>query len=84
LIEVKTLSGTILVADDDADIRDILRDTLNTLGARVVTAEDGRECLDRITQDVPDVLLLDIEMPIKSGLQVCRSYSSAAMKRLSS
>jgi two-component system, NtrC family, response regulator AtoC len=70
LIEVKTLSGTILVADDDADIRDILRDTLNTVGARIVTAEDGRECLDRITQDVPDVLLLDIEMPIKSGLQV--------------
>ena len=67
---MKTLSGTIVVADDDADIRDILRDTLNTLGARVVTAEDGRECLDRIAQDAPDVLLLDIEMPIKSGLQV--------------
>jgi two-component system, NtrC family, response regulator AtoC len=67
---MKTLSGTILVADDDADIRDILRDTLNTLGARVVTAEDGRECLDRVAQDAPDVLLLDIEMPIKSGLQV--------------
>ena len=69
-LHMKTLSGTILIADDDADIRDILRDTLNTLGARVVTAEDGRECLDRIAQDAPDVLLLDIEMPIKSGLQV--------------
>jgi two-component system, NtrC family, response regulator AtoC len=67
---MKSLSRTILVADDDADIRDILRDTLNTLGARVVTAEDGRECLDRIAQYAPDVLLLDIEMPIKSGLQV--------------
>ena len=67
---MKTLSGTILIADDDADIRDILRDTLNTLGARVFTAEGGRECLDRIAQDVPDVLLLDIEMPTKSGLQV--------------
>jgi two-component system, NtrC family, response regulator AtoC len=67
---MRILSGTIVVADDDADIRDILRDTLNTLGARVVTAEDGRECLDRIAQDAPDVLLLDIEMPIKSGLQV--------------
>ncbi|HET7393409.1 MAG TPA: sigma-54 dependent transcriptional regulator [Candidatus Binatia bacterium] len=67
---MKTLSGTILIADDDADIRDILRDTLNTLGARVFTAEGGRECLDRIAQDAPDVLLLDIEMPTKSGLQV--------------
>jgi two-component system, NtrC family, response regulator AtoC len=67
---MKSLSRTILVADDDADIRDILRDTLNALGARIVTAEDGRECLYRIAQDAPDVLLLDIEMPIKSGLQV--------------
>jgi DNA-binding NtrC family response regulator len=67
---MKTLSGTILVADDDADIRDILKDTLNSLGARIVTAVDGQDCLDRVEADAPDVLLLDIEMPVKSGLQV--------------
>lgn len=67
---MKTLSGTILVADDDADIREILRDTLNSLGARIVTAVDGQDCLDRVEADVPDVVLLDIEMPVKSGLQV--------------
>jgi len=67
---MKTLSGTILVADDDADIRDILKDTLNSLGARIVTAVDGQDCLDRVYADAPDVLLLDIEMPVKSGLQV--------------
>ncbi|MEX0803670.1 MAG: sigma-54 dependent transcriptional regulator [Candidatus Binatia bacterium] len=69
---MKTLSGTILVADDDADIREILRDTLSSLGARIVTAVDGRDCLDRVEADAPDVLLLDIEMPVKSGLQVLR------------
>jgi two-component system, NtrC family, response regulator AtoC len=67
---MKILSGTILVADDDADIREILRDTLNSLGARIVTAVDGQDCLDRVEADVPDVVLLDIEMPVKSGLQV--------------
>ena len=67
---MKTLSGTILVADDDGDIREILKDTLNSLGARIVTAADGQECLDRVEADAPDVVLLDIEMPVKSGLQV--------------
>jgi DNA-binding NtrC family response regulator len=67
---MKTLSGTILVADDDSDIRDILKDTLSSLGARIVTAVDGQDCLDRVEADAPDVLLLDIEMPVKSGLQV--------------
>src|SRR5918995_6333245 len=67
---MKTLSGTILVADDDADIREILRDTVNSLGARIITAVDGQDCLDRVEADAPDVLLLDIEMPVKSGLQV--------------
>ena len=69
---MKTLTGTILVADDDADIRDILKDTLNSLGARIVTAVDGQKCLDRVEADAPDVVLLDIEMPVKSGLQVLR------------
>jgi two-component system, NtrC family, response regulator AtoC len=67
---MKTLSGTILVADDDADIRDILKDTLNSLGARIITAANGQECLDRVEVDAPDLILLDIEMPIKNGLQV--------------
>jgi DNA-binding NtrC family response regulator len=69
---MKTLSGTILVADDDTDIRDILKDTLNSLGARIITAANGQECLDRLEADAPDLILLDIEMPIKNGLQVLK------------
>jgi DNA-binding NtrC family response regulator len=69
---MKTLQGTILVADDDPDIRDILKDTLMSLGARVMTACDGRECLDAIDREGPALVLLDIEMPIKSGLDVLK------------
>ena len=67
-----SINGTILVADDDPDIRDILKDTLNSLGARVVTAANGQECLDRAETDAPDLILLDIEMPIKNGLEVLK------------
>ena len=81
---MKTLSGTILVADDDADIRDILNDTLNSLGARVVTAANGQECLDRVEAEAPDVILLDIEMPVKSGLQVLKELRQEGAKRPSS
>jgi len=69
---MKALSGIILVADDDPDIREILRDTLNSLGARTITAANGQECLDRAEADAPDLILLDIEMPIKNGLEVLK------------
>ena len=65
-----TLSGTILVADDDVDIRDILKDSLANLGARIIIAANGQECLSRIETDAPDLILLDIEMPIRNGLQI--------------
>jgi DNA-binding NtrC family response regulator len=69
---MKTLSGTILVVDDDADIRDILGDTLNSLGARVITASNGQEGLERVNKESPELILLDIEMPVKNGLDVLR------------
>jgi DNA-binding NtrC family response regulator len=69
---MKTLGGTVLVADDDADIREILKDTLNSLGARVVVAANGRECLDRAEADAPDLILLDIEMPVMNGVEVLK------------
>jgi DNA-binding NtrC family response regulator len=80
---VKTLSGTILVADDDPDIRDILQDTLESLGAKIVTATNGQECLDRFNHIGPDLVLLDIEMPVKNGLDVLKDlrqrHSDAAV-----
>ena len=69
---MKPLYGTILIADDDVDIRDILQDTLTSLGARVITAPNGQECLSRAEADVPDLILLDIEMPIRNGLEVLK------------
>ena len=68
----RTLSRSILVADDDADIRDILSETMNSLGSRVITAANGQECLDKVDKEAPEVVLLDIEMPVKNGLEVLK------------
>jgi two-component system, NtrC family, response regulator AtoC len=77
---MKPLTGTILIADDDPDIRDILKDTLNSLGGRVVTAANGHECLDKVDREAPELLLLDIEMPVKSGLQVLQELRQHGSK----
>jgi two-component system, NtrC family, response regulator AtoC len=69
---MKNLSGTILIADDDPDIRDILKDMLASLGATAISATNGQECLDSVETDVPDLILLDIEMPVKHGLDVLK------------
>ena len=69
---MRNLSGTILIADDDPDIRDILNDMLASLGATAITATNGQECLDRVEADIPDLIVLDIEMPVKHGLDVLK------------
>lgn len=61
-----------LVADDDPDIRDILKDTLSSLGARVTIACNGRECVEKMEAECPELVLLDIEMPAKNGLDVLK------------
>ncbi len=66
-------SGAILVVDDDPDIREILRDSLMALSPRVLTASSGEECLDVIEQQRPLMVLLDIELPGKSGLEVLKN-----------
>jgi two-component system response regulator AtoC len=66
----RAVSGTILVVDDDPDIRDILKDSLNSLGSRVSTASNGQECLEMLDKEGPELVLLDIEMPDKNGLDV--------------
>lgn len=62
----------ILVADDDAHIRDIVRFALTNAGFSVVEAADGAEALQAIQRDLPDLIILDIGMPEMDGLAVCR------------
>ncbi len=60
----------VLVVDDDPDICDVLERFLSALGCRVETATDGEEALEALLREPPDLLLLDLELPGLSGLEL--------------
>ena len=62
------MGGDILVVEDEADIRAFLRDLLTIMGYRVTTADNGRQALDLLADWRPDLVMLDILMPVMSGL----------------
>ena len=62
----------ILVADDDAQIRDVVRIALTQAGFAVAEAADGRAALEMAHSLIPDLIVLDIGMPEMDGLAVCR------------
>lgn len=66
-----TKPATILVADDDAAIRQVIATLLELEGYQVVQAENGAECLRMAYDYHPNLILLDIMMPIKDGRVVC-------------
>jgi diguanylate cyclase (GGDEF)-like protein len=62
---------TILVADDDPDLRDILRAILESAGFAVLEAEHGQQAWELIQQRTPQMVILDYVMPALSGPEVC-------------
>lgn len=62
---------TILVADDDEDIRDILEYNLIKEGYTVITAVNGEDALEKTKKTQPTLLILDVMMPKMSGVDVC-------------
>ncbi|MCI5856545.1 MAG: response regulator transcription factor [Agathobacter sp.] len=63
---------TILVADDEAEIRDLLRLYLENAGYEIVEAEDGKQALEILHRTKVDLCILDIMMPQKDGYHVLR------------
>ena len=63
---------TLLIADDEPAILDLVRFTLEDPQVRIVEASDGATALELAQQLRPDVALLDVKMPRLSGLDVCR------------
>ncbi|MDP2940069.1 MAG: response regulator [Candidatus Omnitrophota bacterium] len=62
----------VLIADDEPDVLEVLSKKISQEGYDVVTAEDGKEALDKIYKDSPDVILLDIRMPKMDGFAVLK------------
>jgi DNA-binding response OmpR family regulator len=68
------MAKTILVVDDQSNVRTLLREYLTAEGFRVVTADDGRQALYAARREKPDLILLDIMMPEMSGYEFIRAW----------
>lgn len=64
---------TILLVDDDADVRNVLKMRLDYKGYSVIESETGNQALDLLRSMHPDVLVLDSNLPGISGLELLRS-----------
>jgi putative two-component system response regulator len=71
LSQSNLITGTILVADDQASNRELLEELLTTQGFKVVTAVDGAEALRRLSEVPVDLVLLDVMMPHLNGFEAC-------------
>lgn len=65
-------SATILVIDDEPQIRRVMRATLASQGYTVTEARSGEEALEMLRGEQPDLILLDVNLPGMGGLEVCR------------
>jgi len=74
-------TAKILVVDDDPDMRETLQIILESAGYAVVTAEDGEQCLAKLKQEEPDVLILDLLMPRMDGFEVCKALKDPRHSR---
>ncbi|MFQ5694858.1 MAG: HD domain-containing phosphohydrolase [Terriglobia bacterium] len=76
------MGGTILVADDNAANCEFLKELLCAHGYSVVTAQDGQAALRAFARVQPDLVLLDVMMPKRSGFEVCRELKRDPDTRL--
>jgi len=71
----------LLVADDNANIRKVVKMGFESLGYTVISAEDGQQALELIRSERPDLVILDVMMPEKSGYDVCAEMKADAELR---
>ncbi|GGP33811.1 response regulator transcription factor [Saccharothrix coeruleofusca] len=68
----ESVTGRVLVVDDDATVRDVVRRYLELAGHEVELVGDGERALRRCAEHPPDVVVLDLMLPGVDGLEVCR------------
>jgi len=71
-------AASILVVDDEPQIRRVLRSTLSTHGYEIAEATTGEEALEWVRKEPPDLVLLDMNMPGMGGVEACREIRRAS------
>ncbi len=72
------MATKVLIADDEQDIKDVMQMYLEGQGYEVETAYDGLDTLDMVNTWQPQIVLLDIMMPVMDGISVCKKIKSDA------
>ena len=75
---METKAKKVLIADDEPDILEILKYNLSNKGYEVITAKDGDEALEKARRFNPDLVVLDVMMPKKTGVEVCQLLRAQA------
>ena len=70
------MSSKVLVVDDEPDVVTFIERTLKSEGFEVACAYDGIGALDLVSSEKPDLILLDIMMPMMSGYEVCEQIKA--------
>ena len=71
---------SVLVVEDDSEIREALCDVLALAGHQVRGAENGRAALGALETEIPDVILLDLRMPVMNGVEFLRAIEPRNLK----
>ena len=66
------MAQKIMLADDEEDIKVVMQLFLESKGYDIVTAFDGLDTIERAKQELPDLILLDVMMPVIDGFEVCK------------
>ena len=76
-----SIKRTLMVVDDEPDVARLINKIFEKRGYRILVAGDGEEALDRIFAELPDMVLLDINLPKLDGWEVCRRIKDDARTR---
>lgn len=77
---MKKIDPIVFVVDDDAAVRDAIKDLLESVGIHVQTFASGAEFMTRTTTEAPSCLILDVRLPGKSGLEFQRELTAAGVE----
>lgn len=79
--EALALTKTILLVDDEFGIVETLKELLESEGFRVLCASNGKDALDRMTTEVPDLAVVDVMMPVMNGIEVLRAMRASQTQK---
>ena len=66
----------ILVVEDDPSVRELIELTLHQAGYEVLSTADGKSSVDMAQQEKPDLVLMDVRLPVMDGYEACREITS--------